>query len=165
MPKLPYIDNKEIKYGSAKHLDQVMLKARQQHLDMIDAQLLDFEMRYAKQDIKILAHDTAWHEMSLKIFKKTILLQENDDATVSQWSERQSYNLWYILRSTLKIVLPMISLSASDQKKKAYNISALQNAAKAVIFDLFDEDGPVYVDLYIPTTPLSSRPTSPSSNS
>ena len=83
MPKLPYIDNKEIKYDSAKHLDQVMLKARQQHLDMIDAQLLDFEMRYAKQDIKILAHDTAWHEMSLKIFKNTILLQENDDATVS----------------------------------------------------------------------------------
>ena len=53
----------------------------------------------------------------------------------------------------------MISLSASDQKKKAYNISALQNAAKAVIFDFFDEDGPVYVDLYIPTTPMSLRPT------
>ena len=166
MLKLPCIDNTEIKYESAEHLDQVMLKACQQHLDMIDEELLDFEMRYAKEDLKILAHDTAWHDTSFKIFKNTILLHKNDDdAAVSHWSERQSYNLWYILRSTLKIVLPMISLSASDHKKKAYNIPALQNAAKAVIFDFFDEDGPVYADLYIPTSPTSSPPTSPSSNS
>ena len=42
MLKLPCIDNTEIKYDSAEHLDQVMLKACQQHLDMIDEELLDF---------------------------------------------------------------------------------------------------------------------------
>ena len=49
MLKLPCFDNTEIKYDSAEHLDQVMLKACQQHLDMIDEELLDFELRYAKQ--------------------------------------------------------------------------------------------------------------------
>ena len=73
MLKLPCIDNTEIKYDSAEHLDQVMLKACQQHLDMIDEELLDFEMRYAKQDIKILAHDTAWHDTSFNVEATRVL--------------------------------------------------------------------------------------------
>ena len=167
MPKLPCIDNTEIKYDSAEHLDQVMLKARQQHLDMINEQLLCFDMKWADYEIADLAHDTAWQEKSSKILKNTVLLQEtqNDDTTVSQWSKRQAANLWFILRTTLKIVMEMIRLSASDHKKKAYNIPALKNAAKGVIEEFFAEDGLVYADLELSATPMSSPPTSPSSTS
>ena len=70
MPKLPCIDNTEIKYDSAEHLDQVMLKARQQHLDMINEQLLCFDMKWADYEIADLAHDTAWQEKSSKILRK-----------------------------------------------------------------------------------------------
>ena len=162
MPKLPCSDNTEIKYDSAKHLDQVMLNARQQHLDMNDAHLLYFDMKWAEFEIADLAHDTAWQEKSLKIFKNTVLLQENDDAPVSQWSERQAANLWFFLITTLKIVMEMIRLSPSDHKKKAYNIPALKNAAKAVIEEFFAEDGLLHADLELSTMPTSSPATSPS---
>ena len=155
----------QIEYDSAKHLDQVKLKARQQHLDMINAQLLSFDMKWAEFEIADLALDTAWQEKSSKIFKNTVLLQENDDAPVSQWSERQAANLWFILRTTLKIVMEMIRLSPSDHKKKAYNIPALKNAAKAVIEEFFAEDGLVCADLEFSATPTSSPPISPSSTS
>ena len=166
---MPYIDNTEIKYESDEHLNQVMLKARQEHLDMIDGQLLCFDMKWADYEIADLAHDSAWHETSLKIFKNTVLLQENpdhDDATgVSQWSKRQVANLWFILRTTLKIVMEIIRLSPSDHKKKAYNIPALKHAAKAVIEEFFAEDGLVYADLELSATSTPSHPTSPSSTS
>ena len=104
MPKLPCIDNTEIKYDSAEHLDQVMLKARQQHLDMINEQLLCFDMKWADYEIADLAHDTAWQEKSSKILKNTVLLQEtqNDDTTVSQWSKRQAANLWFYFENNLE---------------------------------------------------------------
>ena len=163
MPKLRCIDNTEIKYESDEHLNQVMLKARQEHLDMIDGQLLCFDMKWADYEIADLAHDTAWQEKSLKIFQNTVLLQENhDDAPVSQWSERQAANLWFILRTTLKIVMEMIRLSPSDHKKKAYNIPALKNAAKAVVEEFFAEDGLLHADLELSATSTPSPPTSPS---
>ena len=61
--------------------------------------------------------------------------------------------------------MEMIRLSASDHKKKAYNIPALKNAAKGVIEEFFAEDGLVYADLELSATPMSSPPTSPSSTS
>ena len=81
------------------------------------------------------------------------------------WSKRQVANLWFILRTTLKIVMEIIRLSPSDHKKKAYNIPALKHAAKAVIEEFFAEDGLVYADLELSATSTSSHPTSPSSTS
>ena len=59
-----------------------MLKACQQHLDIMDIQLLDFVVKWAGFEIADLADDTAWKEMtqmSSKIFQNTVLLQANDD--------------------------------------------------------------------------------------
>ena len=126
---------------------------------MIDAQLLGFDMKCAEFEIADLAHDTAWQEKSSKIFKNTVLLQENDYAPVSQWSKRQAANLWFIFRTTLKIVMEMIRLSPSNHKKKAYNIPALKNAAKSVIEEFFAEDGLLHADLEHSAIPMSSPPT------
>ena len=58
------IDNTDIKMDSVEHLDQVMLKACHQHLDIMDAQLLDFDVKWAEFEIANLAHETARKEMT-----------------------------------------------------------------------------------------------------
>ena len=127
MPVTPCIDNTQTQYESSEHLNQLILNGHQKHMEMIDTQLLNFDMKWADFEINDPSHDGTWRRMSIQIFKNIGKVHDNN---VSAWSEKQAENLLFILRTTLRVVLPMIKLSSSDHKKKAYNILPLRKLLK-----------------------------------
>lgn len=144
----------------------VELDAKNQHVTMIDEELLGFDMKYADFEIADLCHDTKWLEKSANIFRNIVMSNKQDSLFNSDWPETQAYFLWQTIKSSLKLLCPFCQISQcpfcqiSHEQTKAFQVPLLRNAVIEIIHDwmgISENPAPVEYGV-IPPSPTPSSP-------
>lgn len=116
--------------------------AREQHMSMVDTELLGFEMCYAEFELADIVHDTNWYERSKDIFRT---LLPNDDSASEEKAQAHATSLLFAIKMVLTNLLQHLhaTTTAPDQNNTlllARNVSAMREAVRNVLNAYFDSE-------------------------